>query len=309
MALTVGVAAAIAYVRRLDDGRLLFLVVVLGLMAVNQGLELSNYLTSGIYPDSGHAAVLETLVNLLAAGSINYVVWHFYEERMLRENLAALNRFLRHDLRNDLNVVRGHVEGISPGDERERSSLDAAVTGIDAFVRKAERTRHLETFVQEHAGSPRSRDLETVLTPAVERVRDRFPGAAVRYDPPEDTSVLGGEILTSVFEMLVENAVVHNETPANVWVDVSESTDRTVAVSVADDGPGIPPGKREMLVEGDERDPLEHSEGLGLFFVRTVVDRWRGDVRIRDRDGGGTVVTVSLPKPTPWTRLRNRLVA
>jgi signal transduction histidine kinase len=310
VALCVGLVTTGISIRRLGDGRLAFLVVVLGFMAVHQSLELADFLATGTFVGDDNSEIMETAVNLLAVGSINYVVWHLHEERLLRENLAALNRFLRHDLRNDLNLVRGYVEDVDPDDERERDSLDAAVTGIDTFVRKAERTRYLEEFVKHHAASPGSCDLDLTLTPAVERVRNRFPDADVEYDPPADETVVGGDILTYVFEMLVENAVVHNDGDgaANVWVDVAEGERRgTVVVSVADDGPGISRGQRELLLEGDEADPLDHGEGLGLFFVRTVVDVWEGDVRIRDRDPRGTVVSVTLSQPTTLTKLRSRL--
>jgi signal transduction histidine kinase len=305
VALTVALVTTAVYIRRLGDRRLLFLVLVLGFMATHQAVELADFLLDGSLPSRGADEVLETLVNLLAAGSINYVVWHLHEERLLQRNLAALNRFLRHDLRNDLTLIRGRIEDVDPESGDGRASLDTALSGIDAFVRKAERTRHLESFMQDpDARSPC--DLAATLTFAVDRVRDRFPEASITYDSPDDVQVAGTRILGYVFETVVENGVVHNDERPHVWIDVTEG-DSEVTVSVADDGHGIADEKKRLLLDGDERDPLEHGEGLGLFFVRAAVRTWGGDVGIRDRDPRGTVVSVTLPKPGPVNRLRNAI--
>jgi len=303
VALAVALVTTAVYIRRLGDRRLLFLVLVLGFMATHQGVELADFLLYGALPGAATVEVLETLVNLLAAGSINYVVWHLHEERLLHRNLAAINRFLRHDLRNDLTLIRGRVEDVDPESEEDRTTRDAALSGIDAFVRKAERTRHLESFMQDpDAQSPC--DLASALTFAVDHVRERFPEASIAYDPPDGVQVAGTRILGYVFETVVENAVVHNDERPRVWIDVTEAGSE-VTISVADDGPGIADEKKRLLLDGDERDPLEHGEGLGLFFVRAAVGTWGGDVRIRDREPRGTVVAVTLPKPGPVNRLRN----
>lgn len=303
VALVVALVTTAVYIRRLGDRRLLFLVLVLGFMAAHQAVELAGFLLDGSLPGGGTGEVLETLVNLFAAGSINYVVWHLHEERLLDRNLAAINRFLRHDLRNDLTLIRGRIEDVDPESDDGRASLDAALSGIDAFVRKAERTRHLESFVEDPNGRSPC-DLASTLTFAVDRVRDRFPAASIAYDPPDGVQVAGTRILGYVFETVVENAVVHNDERPHVWVDVTERNS-DVTVSVADDGPGIADEKKRLLLDSDERDPLDHGEGLGLFFVRAAVRTWGGDVEIRDREPHGTVVAVTLPKPGPVNRLRN----
>ena len=63
-----------------------------------------------------------------------------------------------------------------------------------------------------------------------------------------------------------------------------------MTVRVADDGPGIP---LDALSGPRERERRGH-EGLGLFLVRTLVDRYGGDVRIESAEGRGGVVVVEL---------------
>jgi two-component system, sensor histidine kinase PdtaS len=76
-------------------------------------------------------------------------------------------------------------------------------------------------------------------------------------------------------------------------VDIQRN-DGTLIVSVADDGAGLPPGFA-----------IEHSTGLGLSIVRTLVTtELDGEIGISRGEGGeerpGTVVTLQVPlRPTP----------
>jgi len=69
-----------------------------------------------------------------------------------------------------------------------------------------------------------------------------------------------------------------------------------VAVTVADDGPGMPDLDREVLVSGRAIESLSHGSGLGLWLVYWIVHRSAGSITVLDRDPRGTRVTMSLPR-------------
>jgi signal transduction histidine kinase len=71
-------------------------------------------------------------------------------------------------------------------------------------------------------------------------------------------------------------------------------------VTVADDGAGIPERDRSRVFDRfvrleSDRARSSGGTGLGLAIVAEIVTAHGGDVTIRDRPGGGTVVTVQLP--------------
>jgi signal transduction histidine kinase len=78
---------------------------------------------------------------------------------------------------------------------------------------------------------------------------------------------------------------------------------------VADNGPGIPAKLRRKIFGrfvrlGQELERSQPGTGLGLFIVRTLVKRMRGDISVRSRGAQpGTVFEVELPgelaAPTP----------
>lgn len=215
--------------------------------------------------------------------------------RQQEQRLDVLNRLLRHNLRNELNLVRGKIEltkaRIDNGDE----NLDEAIAAVDDIVARSNKVGKLSRLLDAEAS--RQIDIATEL-----RGEQRTGGfgsddAAVDLDLPAQLTVRGGESLLAVFEELVSNGIEHNDSErprVEVAVDPERSTDSHVVVSVSDNGPGIDQQEVQTLGEGRET-PLQHSSGIGLWTVHWIVRRAGGDVSFRNTDDGCTV-SVRLPR-------------
>jgi two-component system OmpR family sensor kinase len=119
--------------------------------------------------------------------------------------------------------------------------------------------------------------------------------------PEEPVTVTGdAHRLQQVLANLLANARLH--TPAGTTVTVAlEAGDSTVALSVHDDGPGVPPevqpGVFERFTRADRRrtDPSGGAgTGLGLSIVAAVAEAHGGSVGLKSRKGS-TTFTVRLP--------------
>ena len=103
-----------------------------------------------------------------------------------------------------------------------------------------------------------------------------------------------------VFRNLIDNAVKYALPEPCVRVSTSAQRGR-VTVTVADNGPGIPPGERQRVFRrfvrlGSELERSTQGTGLGLFLVRSLVRQMRGSVAVHaGPDGTGTLVAVDLP--------------
>jgi signal transduction histidine kinase len=109
-------------------------------------------------------------------------------------------------------------------------------------------------------------------------------------------------LLERLVHNLVENAVRHNVAEGG-WVRVSTGSgpDNSAVLQVSNTGPVVPRYETPSLFEpfrrlGSERlSSTVPGAGLGLSIVRAIARAHGGEVRAEPRDGGGLVVTVTLP--------------
>ncbi|MFB6156635.1 MAG: PAS domain-containing sensor histidine kinase [Haloferacaceae archaeon] len=203
------------------------------------------------------------------------------ERELERENerLEEFASVVSHDLRNPLNVAKGHLELL----EMECDSDHVAPVG-----RALDRMEELIEDVLALAREGRSVDdvepvdLSTVVAAArVNALAD--DEATVRV--VDDATVYADESrLTQVFENLLRNAVEHGAgDDGTVTVTVGTLPD---GFYVEDDGPGIPPERRDRVLEpgystGDE------GTGFGLSIVRDVVEAHGWDLTVTEGTDGG----------------------
>ena len=221
--------------------------------------------------------------------------------RATREELAILNRVVRHDIRNDMAITIGWGRELERHvDDEGREMLDRMLTNSQHVV---ELTRSVRDFMaaidREGQSELEPVDLPSTLLEEIDKRDSGYESAAfvVEGDVP-DVRVLANGLLSSVFRNLLNNAVQHNHSEApRVTVSV-EATATTVTVSVADDGPGIPDDRKEIVLGRGERGPDDPASGVGLYLVDSLVDQYGGEIRIEDNDPIGTVFRVTLRRAT-----------
>jgi signal transduction histidine kinase len=134
------------------------------------------------------------------------------------------------------------------------------------------------------------------------RMLSRVVAREFRHRPdvkPIITGLEGGcplvgdeELLERAFENLVRNAADAGGTGGRVWVEVAREA-QSVIVTVADDGPGMPPERRAEIR------PFFTSKagglGLGLPIALKIVRLHDGTLELGDRSPRGLSVTVRLP--------------
>ena len=218
------------------------------------------------------------------------------EELRREQRLAVLNRVLRHNLRNDMTVIRGFAEAAAaeaPGDENGevRGMLDRVVGKADELVTLGEKAREIER-VLDREQHPKTVDLEGLLTNLAATVDPDDVTIDVTVDPADLQVTADRETLEVVLESLLDNAIRHGANDGGTVALSATRVDDQVHISVADDGPGLPANERAVLDSGEETD-LEHGTGLGLWLVTWGAQQLGADLRVTD--DGGTTATIVLP--------------
>ena len=248
-----------------------------------------------------------------------YKVFHVDTTRLKRreKQVSVLNRLLRHNVRNDLNLLRGYAQTLRDHDDEEVVAAGTVIDRIaDRWLGLAEKGREIEQLST--AASRRTVALQDLLTSAQTTVeQDRPEGVIdVNFDGVDPELPVSEQWYPAIVE-LCENGIKHATprtddgdttaadvdgpgsmaTPASVTITVTPgSHSGWLVIAVADDGPGIPPDER-ITLQGDTETPLRHGSGLGTWLVRFVVEQFGGRISVEEHETGGSVVELHLPLP------------
>ena len=254
-------------------------------------------LTHRIARDDGSYRRFETVIERLFEDAREVVITatDVTEARRYEQRLQVLNRVLRHDLKNDTNVIGGYADLLRDHvDEEGDPYLDVIDRKVRTLTHLSDQAREIDVAL--HSDAARTEiDLAELVARLCESLKSSYPHATVSVAVPESAVVTADELLESAVRNVLENAIVHNDgDDPHVEATVVPDGDR-LRVDVADDGPGIPPVERTVFSEARET-ALEHASGLGLWLVHWIVTESGGDIEIATREPTGTVVRMWLPR-------------
>ena len=142
----------------------------------------------------------------------------------------------------------------------------------------------------------------TAFGTVVEDVRQRLdPDQSGRLsialsDAASAAPIRGDRVaLREMVRNVVDNALVYSEGRVDLGGSVQ---DGLMTFTVADRGPGISDAEKPLVLERFKRGAASGTRagsGLGLSIVKRVAEAHRGQLRLKDRDGGGLVVEIDLP--------------
>jgi two-component system, OmpR family, sensor kinase len=219
-------------------------------------------------------------------------------EMRLRQFIADAS----HELRTPLAAIRGYAElsrraALSPETEYSILRISSQADRMTALV------EDLLLLARLDAGRPLERgrvDLTRLVLDGVNDAHAAGMDHRWQLDLPDEPVVVPGDAsrLTQVLTNLLANARTH--TPAGTTVVIGLApAGGGVALTVSDDGPGIPPELLPHVFERFARGSASRSRetgstGLGLAIVDAVVAAHGGRVRVTSRPGQ-TAFTVWLP--------------
>jgi two-component system sensor histidine kinase KdpD len=224
------------------------------------------------------------------------------ETESLRNSLLA---GISHDLRTPLAAIVGAASSLAEEPERlaPEARRELARTIYDEGQRMATLANNILDMARLDAGAVTlNRDwypLEEIVGGVLTRMRARLEGRPVRIALPKDAPLvkLDAVLIEQVLTNLIENALKY--TPAATGVEISaEFAPQAATVTVADEGPGIPPGLEEKLFDKFYRASPERAQsgvGLGLTICRAIVEAHGGRIWAGNRPSGGAAFRFTLP--------------
>jgi two-component system, OmpR family, sensor kinase len=244
----------------------------------------------------------------LMAGVFLAMVWHVRRRAAaLAESLAAAERerrahelkelFVRncsHEMRTPITVARGYAELV-----RGQVQTDGAREDVDVVVDELDKLGGLATRLLQLADAYEAEHFEwgqVDLDGLARRTVQRWRPAADRDWQLDSVPVVveGDESrLEAALDSLVENALKFTSDGDMILVRCAPTNDGADLV-VEDSGVGFAASRR-----GDTRASGRPGTGLGLAIVKAVAEAHGGGTELRDRAGGGSVVTLRVARHRP----------
>lgn len=145
---------------------------------------------------------------------------------------------------------------------------------------------------------------QLVFSELVEEIADRtaqnYPHHRIHTDIDQHIAVIGDrQALTSLVANLLENAAKYSPTNTAIQVNLSQNNQQ-VALSIIDEGPGIPEEEQPHIFKkfyriGNEDTRKTKGTGLGLFLVKEVADKHDATIKINPHQPKGTEFLVLFP--------------
>ena len=236
------------------------------------------------------------------------------ERERLRDRLAALGEMaaaIAHEVKNPL----AGIEVMAGILKRQLTELPDAQATLADIIKEA---KMANVIVQEVLAFVRPIRLQVEDIAVADVIRDavgvaespsRKGDVEVRVDVPEALRPIQGDphqlrqiftnLLTNAFEAMngsgrVEISAASIEADEETATAADQATGPTIAITITDDGPGIPPEVVDRIFSPFFTTKPQGS-GLGLAIVRKIVDAHDGRIDVGERPGGGTVFRVTLP--------------
>ncbi|MDY7080909.1 MAG: HAMP domain-containing sensor histidine kinase, partial [Halobacteria archaeon] len=202
-------------------------------------------------------------------------------------------RFHRHNIRNELNIVKGYAQTLNDEINGYDQEFENIIDTSERVIQTSEKARMIEK-VLELSDERGEIELTCHVESVVQDLKVEYPDIEFEVETPREAEAYATNHIKTAIRNLVENAAEHNSSDEpRVVVSIGEIGDE-IELKISDNGPGIPDHEIDVLREKEET-PLQHASGLGLWLVNWITEKSGGELDF-DIDESGTTVTVILEK-------------
>ena len=231
------------------------------------------------------------------------------------QKMATIGRLaatVAHEINNPLSVIDAQLGVISDALAGESTPFARDVAErlkkVEAQIERGRKVTHRLLGLARRVGPDLEPvDVQAALEDAVGFVEKATEASGTRFvrnyrlDVPMIRTSLSQ--MQQVFLNLINNAVDALGGQGEVVLTIRRADDG-VAVTIADNGPGIPEEQLRHVFEPFYTTKTGHHAGLGLAICREAMQSLGGDIEVASRPGEGTTFTLTFPLAPPEDEVR-----
>ena len=274
--------------------------------------------------ESAHAEILpltiwkrmvpQLLFSFLLLGSVGMAYLMIGKSLSKEKQLSNLrNEFMSnmsHELKTPVSTISVALEALSNFNAADNKALrdeyiDISKSEVERLGLLVDKALNISLFEQgKSIYDKQNVDLNEVIKDIVKTLKVQLDNQSVSLEfltKGSDFLIYADKThMTNVIHNLIENAVKYSGSIPEIRIQLEEFAD-SVKLSIEDNGQGIPPEYQDKVFDkffrvpqGDRHNVKGH--GLGLSYVKQVIEKHDGTIKVKSGDGVGTTFLIELPK-------------
>lgn len=259
------------------------------------------------------------LFAFLLAGVILYLIWIIQNINLNRRQSNFIDA-VTHELKTPIASLKLYLQTLHrrdvQGPQRQQfySTMMEDVERLDRLINQLLDVARLQRDQQDPA-SKEWVSLRSVTQECIERLAKQHSLSLEVFEVSiQDCQVLAHRIdIDVLLGNLLDNAIKYSSAEPYVEVRITFQN-QSALIAISDNGPGIPRHLRRKIFSrfyraGDELERRKPGVGLGLFLVRSIVERLKGSITVSERiKHPGATFLVTLPAREDLSALPNKTV-
>lgn len=242
------------------------------------------------------------LIFLWGAIRLKKLIIREHKDQQQQQNFLLA---VTHELKSPLASVKLYIQTILKRDldrEQQKSFLSNSLKDIERLDDLVENVL-LTTKLESKSFNLPKEDFEfsKVINDVVDRLqKNACSTQIIKSDIQEGVYIYADKFaITNVVNNLIENAIKYSPPCANIVVKLAEKEEGKLLFSVADHGHGIPDEEKKVIFNkfyrvGKESTRKAKGTGLGLYIVKTVLQKHNASIKVKDNTPSGSIFEVTF---------------
>lgn len=221
-------------------------------------------------------------------------------ERRQQQHMAMMQRVMRHNMRNDLNKVRGWAQMIA--EEQNAETRTAHLNRVEAIIDEWEALtdgmKRLRQLTNAAETDPPVIDVQSLVECLTDWCLEVDLDVDIETSCPEKTSVWVAAVIEEAIETLLTIAATKSaDETASASISLSVAPDNWIKITIDISRSGLNAMETDVLATGEET-ALTHAQGIEVWLVRTMIREIGGAISAQTMDEE-TMINLKIPRKQP----------